>query len=387
MKKFLLLMLLKFCSVIVCFGQKGEFKINVSFDSKQKFDTIYLFKQNDFGEYKILLDSTISKNGLFKFNGNIEQDESAAFVIKSRSKSKYVGFYIKPTRTFVLTDTVINIKEMDNIFIVDGGIKNRQADFINNMISINYNTYLNLKDSAENYQVKNPVLANHFMKLALCNGALSMNNILIDSLISFDSSYNDNVSILQFIYMTDLRTKDDNLKFYNKFSNRLKEHPLSKSFMKIISADTLSFFPNIENHIDTGLNTISIDLKKGYNLIDFWASWCAPCRANGTKLQKLYNNYKNRDFNIIAISIDESFQKWKNAVKLDNNDWVNISYLSNSTLKLNNFELIGSANPVSIEIGGLRTIPLYFLLDPSGKIILKTNSIESIELKLQEIFE
>jgi peroxiredoxin len=99
------------------------------------------------------------------------------------------------------------------------------------------------------------------------------------------------------------------------------------------------------------------DFKGTYVLIDFWASWCAPCRAANPELVEVYGQFSDRGFTIVGISVDESEERWKKAIETDQLPWTNLSNLR-------------GWDSVS-ETYGVKAIPQNFLLDPDGIIIDK----------------
>jgi thiol-disulfide isomerase/thioredoxin len=127
--------------------------------------------------------------------------------------------------------------------------------------------------------------------------------------------------------------------------------------------------------INTAGNPVQFyDFKGKYVLIEFWASWCHPCRAENPNLLKAYQSYKGKDFTIIGISLDDDGTKWKKAIKEDNMPWTQLS------------DLKGWQNELSTYYGIL-SIPSSLLVDPKGKIIARNLRGETLNKKLAEIFE
>lgn len=116
------------------------------------------------------------------------------------------------------------------------------------------------------------------------------------------------------------------------------------------------------------------DFRGKYVLVDFWASWCAPCRKENPNMVAVYNKYKNRKFEILGISLDNGEAVWKAAIKKDGLIWPQVS------------DLNGWKNEVAI-LYNVRQIPQNFLLDPTGKIIAKNLLGHELEAKLAEIFK
>jgi len=115
------------------------------------------------------------------------------------------------------------------------------------------------------------------------------------------------------------------------------------------------------------------DLKGKYVLVEFWASWCAPCRAGNPNLKKQYELYKDKGFEIISVSLDNVKEKWVDAIAKDGLLWIQVS------------DLKGWNNAVG-RLYGVRAVPQSFLLDKDGKIIGNTLRDESLNTKLAELF-
>jgi thiol-disulfide isomerase/thioredoxin len=120
-----------------------------------------------------------------------------------------------------------------------------------------------------------------------------------------------------------------------------------------------------------------IDLKgyRGkYTLVEFWASWCAPCREESPTLVRLYNEYKDKGFEIFSVSIDKNTTQWKNAIRMDGYTWGNVC------------DLNGYGGPTA-ALYTVTAIPNSFLLDKSGRIIAKNLRGKDLESKLAELMK
>lgn len=121
--------------------------------------------------------------------------------------------------------------------------------------------------------------------------------------------------------------------------------------------------------------TVSLSSTRGkVVLLDFWASWCRPCRMENPNVVRLYDRYHAKGFDIFSVSLDQSMERWVNAIKADNLKWKN----HGSTLQ-------GWQCPVAATYE-VHSIPNTLLLDRDGKIIAKNLRGAELEKKLRELF-
>jgi peroxiredoxin len=171
-------------------------------------------------------------------------------------------------------------------------------------------------------------------------------------------------------------SNEDHGYIYNGLTNKLKQSNLGQSLGESIKKSELvqlgkqapSFW---------GLNpqgdTIRLDKYKGqYVLLEFWASWCAPCRKETIHLKETFKNYQNKNFTILGISIDRNNKNWIQAIEEDKTTWDNIICPNSKT------ENIRDAYQVY-------AVPKNFLLDPTGKIIAMNLKQDSLTKFLEKI--
>ncbi len=165
---------------------------------------------------------------------------------------------------------------------------------------------------------------------------------------------------------------------YSLLSPQLKNTQTAKTFRASIDVAKAtavgSMAPDFTQN-DVNGKPVSLSSFRGkYVLIDFWASWCGPCRQENPNVVKAYNKYKGKKFTILGVSLDkpEARNNWLAAIKNDGLTWTQVSdlkYWNNEAAQLYN----------------ISSIPANFLLDPEGRIIARDLRGEALDKKLSEV--
>ncbi|MCY7293497.1 MAG: TlpA family protein disulfide reductase [Ferruginibacter sp.] len=135
---------------------------------------------------------------------------------------------------------------------------------------------------------------------------------------------------------------------------------------RLTVTETGKQFPSLALTDTLGKQTLVEDYKGKIVLIDFWSSWCMPCRQQIPALKEIYKKYKNKDFEIVGISLDKDKTAWLNAIKNDNQNWLQFC------------ELKGWPQDKIARYLNIYSIPSNFLIDKNGIILGQDLSPEQI---------
>ncbi|MDX1760935.1 MAG: TlpA disulfide reductase family protein [Christiangramia sp.] len=189
------------------------------------------------------------------------------------------------------------------------------------------------------------------------------------------------IMILQDMLNTKAYSSSEMKSLYEQLDPEVQQTSLAQTFKssldRMSKTDIGSPAPNFSAPTPQGKELALKDALGKVTLVDFWAAWCRPCRMENPNIVKVYNEYHDKGFNIIQVSLDRPGQKdkWVQAIEEDNlGQWNHVS------------NLMFWQDPIAAEYG-IRAIPAAFLLDEDGKIIAKDLRGPALGQKVGELLD
>lgn len=365
MKKILFL-----SAIVVLFAacqNKSQYTINGTVtDKTYDGQQVYLEKWTD--SIMVTVDSTNIINGEFKLKGNTDSPVLRFVTLGNKDNKVRSMLMVEPGNINVTYDSVFHITgSAINDNYTDFNLKQKDLTTKIRSLSDQYNAAMMDGVMTDSLDAE---LTSAYEKVADENKALYYN---------FTKDNIDN-ELGQYIFMTSSSMFDANQQ-REILAMTNDEYKSKKNIKRIVDQLKAS------EAVEVGKEFIDFTMKnpegeyvslsdfagKGkYVFVDFWASWCGPCRDEMPNVVNAYNKYKNKDFEIVGVSLDKDHDKWVQGIKDLQMTWPQMS-----DLKLWDSEVVG--------LYAIQSIPHTILLDKEGKIIAKNLRGEMLDAKLAEL--
>jgi thiol-disulfide isomerase/thioredoxin len=350
-----------------CMAQ-DKFEITGKLPKAANGQTVLLSYVNSEG--KSVKDSTKTANGKFALSGTTKFGNAAYLELKpiektgTRTRSDYQEFYLEKGNTMVTgTDSIATAAIAGTKVQREYGDYNAQMNPLQaqyKQIVARYYKAKAAKDSVELKQIAvdaKPLMA-------------KMESTLDQFILSHpDSYYTATLIIGNKMAVIDVDKFDPIYKSLSK--DVLASFTGQKITEKYNKAKQFAVGKTIDFTLpDAKGNEFKLSSLKGkYVLVDFWASWCVPCRAENPFLLKAYKELKEKNFEIVGVSLDDKRESWLNAVTTDNLPWTQVS------------DVKGFKTEVAVRFG-ISAIPQNVLIDPQGRVIAKDLRGEDVNKKI-----
>lgn len=364
---------------IVSFAQQG-YKIKCTVGTLNPPAKAYLIY--NIGDNKFL-DSTTIINGQFVFEGEVSSPKEANILVKHndipdnpimRPVRDVIAFYIENEDiSIIASDSIKNGKLV-------GSELNIEKDRLDSFLKPFYDKYKLLDDEYKN-QPNDKKNDPEYIK-SLEDRAQKITAEIIKVKREYVSSHLE--SYLSIVVLNSTLGDDFDAieieKLFNKLNEKVRKTELGNQVLnKILEVKKTQI--NVEAQ-DFTMNDVSgkpvslSDFRGKYVLLDFWASWCSPCRRENPSLVENYKKFKDKGFEILGVSLDKSSDrdKWIKAIEADGLTWTNVSDLKEWDCEV-------------VSMYSITAIPMNFLIDPNGIIIAKYLRGEDLTKKLEEIFK
>lgn len=360
-------------------AQKSKPNVQVKGTLKNIKDTVTTIYANYVANGKRSVDSAKVINGQYSFNFNLGEPVRVQFSAKN-SANKKARLTQRNVANLFLEPGIISVASLDSFTNVSVKGSKSHLEFEKlNIASKPYENQLEelYKQYTEQSKNKNKVATDRIEASIDSLDELQRENVYGSYL---KKNPNSPIALYALKTYSGYEILVDKVEpLFNSLASSVKSSPAGIEFKtKIetakltgIGREALEFTQNDTLGVPVKLSS----LRGKYLLIDFWASWCGPCRRENPNVVKAFNQYKDKGFHILGVSLDQpnAKERWIKAIHDDKLTWTQVSdlkYWDNEVAKLY----------------GIQAIPQNLLLDPEGKIIAKNLRGEALVKKLETIF-
>jgi thiol-disulfide isomerase/thioredoxin len=356
--------------------QHGAFTVSGKIDNPTG-DKVYLQELPFNGQQPILLDSATITNGQFSLKGMASEEGIYSLSIKNG-----------PALLLVNDSKEIKVKVDINKFKAYQTEGSPASTSLHELFEQYFNQYEVTKacsikvDSLKQQEISDSLVMVSELQF---KRELEKLKELLENFVSTNPSPAASLHVLSLGYYQGIINTAETKKLALEAAAKFKGYKHFGTFQETVAAKEKANAPkpySLMNQMAPEIalpslngDTVRLSSYKGkYVLVDFWASWCGPCRRENPTVVAAYNKYKGKNFDVLGVSLDDARKNWENAVKQDSLTWTHVSDLKRWETNL-------------VQVYGFNSIPFNILVDPTGKIIAAGLHGEELERKLAEVLK
>lgn len=365
MKKITLLVLLAAIIFSCNPPVKNGFTITGSLDTSV---SSWVFLQKKIDGPLTSVDSVMMEDGKFTFEGTAEYPE--VYYVNITGTKSLIPFFLEPAKI----NMEINTEDLDKSRITGSRSQEEYDNYLNLLDQYNFKLRENYSMYAKAQEIGDEDKAAFYDSLII-DIDNQRTRFVMDFIMENNQSPITPYLVYRNLYNYDLAGLNKVVSNLDTTLNASPYMPLLMDYLKTLKrTDIGMLYVAFMMQDTTGIYVPIVDLiGDNYLLVDFWASWCRPCREENPNLVAVYNDFKDKGFDILGVSLDRDKKSWVKAIEDDNLTWHHVS------------DLLYWENRAA-KIYGIRSIPSNVLIDPSGIIIAKNLRGPELREKLEEIF-
>jgi thiol-disulfide isomerase/thioredoxin len=340
--------------------KRTSFNLNGTLIGFKNTSVLYLERDS-------ILDSAIINEGKFSFEG-ILNDSIEHVLLRTKDSKEYTFLWLENSNIFFENTTAGSLHNP----IIKGSSIQSEFDHYNHIISSYYKT----RDSVGKLIMSGPSTEEG----VILNYISNRNDSLIND-VTYEYIKNNSHSIVSISLLNDYSTifgKQKTEVLFKLIRDDLKNTAFGKAVKNfiILNKETALGSPYTDfTQYDENDKEVKLSSFIGkIILVEFWAPWCAPCKRENPGLLAVYNNYKERGFELIAVNIDSDKSAWKKAIKENKLIWVNVSER-------------GDNENTAALVYGINEYPSNILINEKGIIIKKNLRYEELSNELNKLFK
>lgn len=348
MKKFVLIISL--ITVIASCKNKEQFTLEGKLENIGEVKKVLLYKTDQ------LIDSAfVNADNEFKFTRSAPEADFYSLNVGERS-------FLVIAKNGDEIEFNADLKDTTGKYTVKGSEDSEKIIEFNEISNKYGKVFKGIENEFREKVSQNPTLKDSLMNVLMPVFEKNMNEFS-EKALKFANNNKNNLAGFYAVGVIDQTKYEAQLiKYAEQIKNNFPNNTSVKAFVQKMegskSVAVGQIAPDFELETPGGKKVKLSDFRGKYVLLDFWASWCGPCRQENPNIVRVYNKFKTKNFTVLGVSLDENKEAWLNAIKNDNLSWTHVS-----DLKRWNSEIVGQ-----YKVEG---IPASFIIGPSGKIVAK----------------